>query len=350
MDYYPFGMPMAHSYKNDPRSQNRYWYNAGSRYNDSTGHYQMHYRHYDATLGRFNLVDPYANEFANLSPYNYGGNNPIMFNDPSGGRMYPNPDHLRSWRELASGGGGLGGGPMHSIGPGSGNHWADAYSSQMRDYAFSSSRSFENKWDMSTFDYQVKNALEKYGREAWLALMSSKFFSSGNRYKWYELIEGGTVQADRIKVKESFNMFDYFPGGKYFWSTHMGQDLKSMIPCDCQPYGETIMTSGKGGNGSSTTAERSGIIVDPITRALPDKWSLNGLVSWYNRARDHFTYTGESWPIDEISGDTIFYNQNGNRSYNIGDTLFLVHPNIKTGVNDTSKQHRTGQYEYWFPN
>ncbi|GAA5030088.1 hypothetical protein GCM10011506_18930 [Marivirga lumbricoides] len=127
MDYYPFGMPMAHSYKNDTRSQNRYWYNAGSRYNDSTGHYQMHYRHYDATLGRFNVVDPYANEFANLSPYNYGGNNPIMYNDPSGGRMYPNPDHLRSWRELASGGGGLGGGPMHSIGPGSGFHWSDGF-------------------------------------------------------------------------------------------------------------------------------------------------------------------------------------------------------------------------------
>ncbi|PTB96640.1 hypothetical protein C9994_06495 [Marivirga lumbricoides] len=127
IDYYPFGMPMAHSYKNDIRSQNRYWYNAGSRYNDSTGHYQMHYRHYDATLGRFNVVDPYANEFANLSPYNYGGNNPIMYNDPSGGRMYPNPDHLRSWRELASGGGGLGGGPMHSIGPGSNYHWSDGF-------------------------------------------------------------------------------------------------------------------------------------------------------------------------------------------------------------------------------
>ncbi|PTB96637.1 hypothetical protein C9994_06480 [Marivirga lumbricoides] len=127
MDYYSFGLPMAHSYKNDTRSQNRYWYNAGSCYNDSTGHYQMHYRHYDATLGRFNVVDPYANEFANLSPYNYGGNNPIMFNDPSGGRMYPNPDHLRSWRELASGGGGLGGGPMHSIGPGSNYHWSDGF-------------------------------------------------------------------------------------------------------------------------------------------------------------------------------------------------------------------------------
>ncbi|GAA5030034.1 hypothetical protein GCM10011506_18800 [Marivirga lumbricoides] len=69
MDYYPFGLPMAHSYKNDTRSQNRYWYNAGSRYNDSTGHYQMHYRHYDATFGRFNVVDPYTNEFVNLENY-----------------------------------------------------------------------------------------------------------------------------------------------------------------------------------------------------------------------------------------------------------------------------------------
>ncbi|WP_188462715.1 RHS repeat-associated core domain-containing protein [Marivirga lumbricoides] len=213
MDYYPFGMPMAHSYKNDTRSQNRYWYNAGSRYNDSTDHYQMHYRHYDATLGRFNVVDPYANEFANLSPYNYGGNNPIMYNDPSGGRMYPTPQRLAEWADAIRGGsGGFRPGPTHSIGPGSGNHWSDGYRSVGGNAAMMSSSTFNNYYGVNSGNRSDFAA--SLGKEGWLAKQQSSFFNTGNRYEWYEIIEGGVIKGGA--TYEEAVMGPYQDNTRYF--------------------------------------------------------------------------------------------------------------------------------------
>jgi len=42
------------------------------------------FRTLDPSIGRWLQVDPYANSFANFSPYNSMGNNPVSFTDPNG--------------------------------------------------------------------------------------------------------------------------------------------------------------------------------------------------------------------------------------------------------------------------
>ena len=57
--------------------------------NRTTGYYNTFYRKYDAQIGRFTGVDILSEGSAGLTPYQFGGNNPVMFNDPSGAKFVP---------------------------------------------------------------------------------------------------------------------------------------------------------------------------------------------------------------------------------------------------------------------
>ncbi len=91
-EYYPFGLQTASSWTRENTTDNQYLYNAANELNDNTGWYEMFYRGYDPAIGRMLQVDPYATMYASLSAYNYGANNPAMFNDPTGAVLQTPPD------------------------------------------------------------------------------------------------------------------------------------------------------------------------------------------------------------------------------------------------------------------
>jgi len=85
-DYYPFGM--AHQYTR-PNNDNKYLYNQKELQDDvlsNTGlnWYDYGARFYDAQIGRFTTQDAYAEKYINLTPYQYGANNPIRYIDING--------------------------------------------------------------------------------------------------------------------------------------------------------------------------------------------------------------------------------------------------------------------------
>ena len=88
-NYYPFGL--KHKGYNDDYSSNRnavatkFKYN-GKELNDELGLdlYDYGARMYDASLGRWQVIDPVSNWAYDLSPYRYGFNNPILYIDRFG--------------------------------------------------------------------------------------------------------------------------------------------------------------------------------------------------------------------------------------------------------------------------
>jgi RHS repeat-associated protein len=86
-EYYPYGLKMASiSYKASMTTTNRYGWNGGNEYEDEgeLNYSNTFYRKYDAQIGRFTGVDMMAEKFAGINPYQFGANNPVMFNDPMG--------------------------------------------------------------------------------------------------------------------------------------------------------------------------------------------------------------------------------------------------------------------------
>jgi RHS repeat-associated protein len=196
-EYYPFGLQSNTSWTREGNSNN-FLYNDANELNQNSGWYETFFRGYDPILGRFHQVDPLAHASSSHTPYTYAFNDPVFYNDPNGD--YPQEVALDMER---SGGSGqaiqtfpgddnfASGGNPYRIGPGSGNHWTDGYSSAYRDYFLMNSSAFQGKHNQSVFQFReqvrYEAALaqsEPYSVDAW------DYGPMGNQLYQYTFVNG----------------------------------------------------------------------------------------------------------------------------------------------------------------
>ena len=80
-EFFAFGLSKTKFVSGD---KNNYLYN-GKELQTALAHvYDYGARFYDPVIGRWNVVDPLAESYQGLSPYNYADNNPVNNTDPDG--------------------------------------------------------------------------------------------------------------------------------------------------------------------------------------------------------------------------------------------------------------------------
>jgi RHS repeat-associated protein len=208
-DYYPFGLAMSTSWTRETAVNNNYLYNAGSELNDNTQWYEMFFRGYDPALGRFMQIDPLANVTASLTPYHYGANDPVYWNDPTGllvyNRKWGEPifnDVSRVYRNggpynnFWSGGGGVGSGSLvfgnnYDFGPTIYNEWCNCNVSATEVVMWDPTNqraTYRDRAQEAIFNYMnempdaVKNQYTRESGLDWANSLSSPFVGIGITY------------------------------------------------------------------------------------------------------------------------------------------------------------------------
>ena len=84
-DYYPFGLETSNSCSRENSVKQDYKYNDKERQDElDLGGLDYGARMYDNQIGRWYVVDNYSETYYGLSPYNYGGDNPVNTIDVDG--------------------------------------------------------------------------------------------------------------------------------------------------------------------------------------------------------------------------------------------------------------------------
>ena len=83
--YTPFGLELGYAWMNDAAADSKYRFNGIERNEDFGVKLDMaDFRSYDPAIGRWLQVDPMADAMPGMTPYRFGFNNPLQFDDPSG--------------------------------------------------------------------------------------------------------------------------------------------------------------------------------------------------------------------------------------------------------------------------
>ncbi|ELR68744.1 hypothetical protein C900_05876 [Fulvivirga imtechensis AK7] len=179
----------------------------------------MPLRHYDPATGRMTGIDPMASSYLSESPYSFAGNNPVYYNDPSGGSytdLMQDDVFVNGGYQVFNGGGGY----IPSRAFGWANNWSDQFRSS---YGYTSTASMiRDAWNatpeggisFSTYDNGILSS----------RLSTTDYFVSGdgNGNGFIAANFGGGVAGTYVYGSGRGDRYAYGPGSAgYDGQIHM---------------------------------------------------------------------------------------------------------------------------------
>src|SRR5690606_17596473 len=198
-EYYPFGLSTSNSWTREG-SFNDYLYNAGSELNASSGWYETLFRGYDPVLGRFMQVDPMASALPSVSPYNFGLNDPVYFNDPMGDYVQKRIPPMYVGRGLNDIFGGAGG--------------SGFYGSLMSGYSVERDARVMSRRDFLMF-YGVADSYGRINESRRSEVTTAAAAQNGTSLVWCSDCETGTVTGGTSVINGVYHSYTFVETGAW---------------------------------------------------------------------------------------------------------------------------------------
>jgi RHS repeat-associated protein len=212
-EYYPFGLQASTSWTRE-NNKNDYLYNESSQLNTTSGWYDLPFRNYDAALGRFMQVDPLAALDNSTSPFAYGGNNPVVFNDPSGLLKATSGQLARFINRALSGNGGRWSDsderPTYYGSDAEGFSAGVAYMDQYAMWG-GGGRAFANSFEYASLSYGLLSSSPT-------SMMASLTTGPGNSISQLTSIIGDPFGTDMLAQQGAFLVTDPAKAYEYMWN------------------------------------------------------------------------------------------------------------------------------------
>ncbi|WP_422358535.1 DUF5675 family protein [Reichenbachiella sp.] len=281
-DYYPFGLSF-NSYTRAAITDQNFKFNAGSELESMTDWYSTPFRKYDPSLGRFHGVDALASMYSSWSPSQFAGNNPVMYNDPTGLHR-DDPDGEPS----------APGNPFRNSGllVSSGTHWSNSMRSEEDNARYMSS----NTWN------------KYYGTDQMTESEKADFAENLADPVYKVTSEKGTFYY----LDNSFH--DDFKGGVWYKAQNM-----SLAP----KYGVTIYQNRFLSSESATISTFSAVAVESVRRIngyLFEPGGPSTFESGKDKAIPAGTYTVEPYSSKDHPNSWIISNDKVSK-----DRRILIH-------------------------
>jgi RHS repeat-associated protein len=314
-EYYPFQSTTQSSWTRQGAAANNFLGNSGTELNTTSNLYDLEYRNYDPVLGRMNGVDPMADKYSSLTPYNFSFNDPVTFTDANGADPW--------WQRYTDMHGGMLDGFHNAVvdGGGGGAGAGDPFMNSGYRFAYGRNNDFGNRrsfyddaWDVM----RGKMSAEDYGAQHGIDPRVTDYYTNGDQTKYIDSRAEFSLNGSLLFAFDFFDQRQVYDPWAKLASMRKDHDLFS----DWVPVlgaMESSVQASERGDGLAAVGNFALAVSDMfLLRSVVKGIGQGGLsllgknYKWWGSTRSYLGKTGFAESLEQVHH--VFWRRNGAKS------------------------------------